>query len=86
VRGPGRCYEKFMRLGFGEILLILVIVLVMFGPSKLPQLGDALGKGIRSFKKATFDPDPEEAAPEKSQPSPQGAGSPAPADGAKARR
>jgi len=52
-----------MRLGFGEILLILVIALVVFGPSKLPQLGDALGKGIRNFKKATLEPDPEESAP-----------------------
>ena len=49
-----------MRLGFGEILLILVIALVVFGPKKLPQLGDALGKGIRNFKKATFDSDPDE--------------------------
>jgi len=42
-----------MRLGFGEILVILAIALLVFGPSKLPQLGDALGKGIRNFKKAS---------------------------------
>ncbi|HVP67124.1 MAG TPA: twin-arginine translocase TatA/TatE family subunit [Anaeromyxobacteraceae bacterium] len=42
-----------MRLGFGEILVILVIALLVFGPTKLPQLGDALGKGIRNFKKAS---------------------------------
>lgn len=42
-----------MRLGIGEILIILVIALLVFGPSKLPQLGDALGKGIRNFKKAS---------------------------------
>ncbi len=49
-----------MRIGTGEILLILAAVLLVFGPSKLPQLGDALGRGIRSFKKATSsDPDPE---------------------------
>lgn len=49
-----------MRLGTGEILLILAAVLLIFGPSKLPQLGDALGRGIRSFKKATnADPEPE---------------------------
>jgi sec-independent protein translocase protein TatA len=41
-----------MRLGFGEIVVILVIALLVFGPAKLPQLGDALGKGIRNFKKA----------------------------------
>jgi|WetSurMetagenome_2_1015567.scaffolds.fasta_scaffold645806_1 sec-independent protein translocase protein TatA len=42
-----------MRLGFGEIVLILIVALLIFGPSKLPQLGDALGKGIRSFRRAT---------------------------------
>jgi sec-independent protein translocase protein TatA len=42
-----------MRLGMGEILIVLVVVLLIFGPTKLPQLGDALGRGIRSFKRAT---------------------------------
>jgi sec-independent protein translocase protein TatA len=42
-----------MRLGFGEILLILAVALLIFGPTKLPQLGEALGKGIRNFKKST---------------------------------
>jgi sec-independent protein translocase protein TatA len=47
----------------GEIVLVLVIALLIFGPSKLPQLGDALGKSIRSFRKATTGHDePEEAA------------------------
>lgn len=41
-----------MRLGVGEMLIILVVALLVFGPSKLPQLGDALGKGIRNFRKA----------------------------------
>jgi sec-independent protein translocase protein TatA len=36
-----------------ELLLILTIIIVLFGASKLPQLGDALGKGIRSFRNAT---------------------------------
>jgi len=42
-----------MRLGFGEILIILVVVLLIFGANKIPQLGDALGKGIKNFRKAT---------------------------------
>jgi sec-independent protein translocase protein TatA len=46
-----------MRLGFGEILLILAVALLIFGPSKLPQLGEALGKGIRNFKKSSEGPD-----------------------------
>ena len=41
-----------MRLGPLEIGLILVIVLIIFGVGKLPQVGGALGKGIREFKKA----------------------------------
>jgi len=41
-----------MRLGFGEILIILVVVLLIFGAAKIPQLGDALGKGIKNFRKS----------------------------------
>jgi sec-independent protein translocase protein TatA len=37
-------------LGMGELLVILVIVLLVFGAGKLPQIGDALGKSIRNFK------------------------------------
>jgi len=40
------------KLGMGELLVILVIVLVLFGANKLPQLGKGLGEGIRSFKKS----------------------------------
>ena len=47
-----------MELGMGEILVIVVLVLLFFGPSKLPQLGDALGKGIRNFKKAASTDEP----------------------------
>ena len=38
-----------------HLILILVIVLVVFGPSKLPELGSSLGKGIREFKRASDD-------------------------------
>lgn len=37
--------------GFQELLVILLIVIVIFGASKLPQLGKGLGEGIRNFKK-----------------------------------
>jgi sec-independent protein translocase protein TatA len=40
-------------LGFGELLLIGVALLLLFGPSKLPELGKALGKGLHEFKKAS---------------------------------
>ncbi|MCX7944018.1 MAG: twin-arginine translocase TatA/TatE family subunit [Deltaproteobacteria bacterium] len=39
-------------LGLPELIIILVIILVIFGAGKLPQIGEALGKSIRSFKKA----------------------------------
>ena len=39
--------------GMGELLIILLIVLVIFGANKLPQIGDALGRSIRNFKRAT---------------------------------
>ena len=47
-----------MRLGMGEMLVVLVVVLLVFGPNKLPMLGDALGKGIRNFKKAADSDEP----------------------------
>ena len=61
---PGRCYTGDMRLGFGEILLILAVALLIFGPSKLPQLGEALGKGIRNFRKSSEGNDDSPAAKE----------------------
>ncbi|RMF44880.1 MAG: twin-arginine translocase TatA/TatE family subunit [Deltaproteobacteria bacterium] len=42
-------------LGTQELIIILVIVLVIFGAGKLPQVGGALGKGIRNFKKGMND-------------------------------
>ena len=40
-------------LGFPELILILIIALVVFGPGKLPEIGRAVGKGLSEFKKAT---------------------------------
>lgn len=42
-------------IGIPELILILIIGLVVFGPGKLPEVGKALGKGINEFKKATSD-------------------------------
>jgi sec-independent protein translocase protein TatA len=39
-------------LGFGELLLIAVVLLLVFGSSKLPQLGQGLGESVKSFRKA----------------------------------
>ncbi len=40
------------RLGTTELLIIFGVVLVVFGPSKLPELGSSLGKGIREFRQS----------------------------------
>ncbi len=48
-------------LGTGELILILVIALVIFGGSKIPELGAALGKGIKNFKKGLASVDEDES-------------------------
>ena len=45
----------FGSLGAPEILVIFVVALVVFGPSKLPEFGKSLGEAIRGFKKAISD-------------------------------
>lgn len=49
-------------LGIQELLIILVIALVLFGPGKLPQIGSGLGKAIRDFKKGLGGEEGEDAA------------------------
>ncbi len=44
-----------MNLGAPELIIILVIALLVLGPGKLPEVGSALGKSIREFRKATAD-------------------------------
>ena len=43
-------------IGMPEMLVILVIIFIIFGAGKLPEIGSALGRGIKSFKKATHEP------------------------------
>jgi sec-independent protein translocase protein TatA len=40
-------------LGMPEMIIILVIALIVFGPTKMPEIGKAMGKGIAEFKKAS---------------------------------
>ncbi len=47
-------------LGFPEITIILIIVLLIFGAGKLPEIMGSIGKGIRDFKKAVKEPDKED--------------------------
>jgi sec-independent protein translocase protein TatA len=49
-------------LGFGEIVLIALVALILFGPRKLPELGRALGKAFHDFRKA-MEGKPEETPP-----------------------
>jgi sec-independent protein translocase protein TatA len=46
-------------IGIGELLLILLIVMVIFGAGKLPQIGEGLGKAIANFKKSVSGKDGE---------------------------
>ncbi|MCL5031081.1 MAG: twin-arginine translocase TatA/TatE family subunit [Bacteroidetes bacterium] len=45
----------FDNMGMGELLIILLVVLILFGSKKIPDLAQGLGKGIREFKKAMRD-------------------------------
>lgn len=51
----------FGSLGFTELILILMIVLIIFGAGKLPQLGEGLGKAIKGFKKSVHEAEAIEA-------------------------
>jgi sec-independent protein translocase protein TatA len=42
-------------LGFGEILIIMLVVLLVFGAKRLPEVGASIGKGIREFKRSITD-------------------------------
>jgi sec-independent protein translocase protein TatA len=55
------------QLGVPELLIILVIVIVIFGVGKLPQIGGAIGQSIREFRTATKDASKDE--PDKDKPS-----------------
>ena len=52
-------------LGLPEMLLIFVIIVLIFGTSRIPELGKGLGEGIRNFKKAVKNEDADEAADKK---------------------
>jgi sec-independent protein translocase protein TatA len=51
-------------IGMPELIIILIIILIIFGAGKLPEIGSGIGRGIRNFKKATRD-QPEEISPPK---------------------
>ena len=54
-----------------ELIVILVIILIIFGAGKLPQIGEGIGKGIRNFKKATKDQEEIDVTPKKTEEIPE---------------
>jgi len=59
--------------GWSELVVILLIVLIIFGAGKLPEVGSSLGKGIKNFRKSLKEPDaidvtpPQEKRPDKKE-------------------
>ena len=56
-------------IGVQELLLILVVVLLLFGANKLPEIGGGLGKAIRNFRRASSEPDEIDITPKNKKPS-----------------
>ena len=53
LRETGLAYRRraMFGLGFSELLIILVIILIIFGAGRLPELGEGLGRGIKNFRR-----------------------------------
>jgi sec-independent protein translocase protein TatA len=54
-------------IGMPELIIILIIILIIFGAGKLPEIGSGIGKGIKNFKKATDEPPEELEAPDEEE-------------------
>ena len=55
-------------LGMPELIVILVIIVIIFGAGKLPEIGSGIGKGIKNFKEATKKEDPKKLDDENKEP------------------
>ena len=55
----------FENLGMGELLVILIVVLLLFGSKKIPEIAQGLGKGIREFKKSIKEVEEQITIPDK---------------------
>ncbi len=53
-------------LGMQELIIILIIIVILFGASRLPELGKGMGSFIKNFKKATSEPDEIDVTPNES--------------------
>jgi sec-independent protein translocase protein TatA len=58
----------FGQLGFGEILMIMVVILLLFGAKRIPDVAASFGKGIKEFKKNINDVTNDVAAPPRAEP------------------
>ena len=54
-------------IGMPELIVVLVIIMIVFGAGKLPQIGEGIGKGIRNFKKAISSDSDEPEEPSKTE-------------------
>ncbi len=54
-------------LGMPELIIIMVIVLLIFGAGKLPEVGSSIGKAIKGFKKSVKEPDAIDVTPDKEE-------------------
>ena len=54
-------------IGMPELLIVLVIILIIFGAGKLPEIGKGLGKGIRNFRNATTGKDEIDVSPKEDE-------------------
>lgn len=54
-------------IGMPELIIILIIILIIFGAGKLPEIGSGIGKGIKNFKKATMEKQDEIAPPKEDE-------------------
>jgi sec-independent protein translocase protein TatA len=58
-------FPLFGPIGTPELIVILIIVLILFGASRLPEIGKGIGQAIKNFKKATSEPDEIDVTPKK---------------------
>jgi sec-independent protein translocase protein TatA len=58
-------------IGMPELIVILIIIMIIFGAGKLPEIGSGIGKGIRNFKRATTDKPEEIESPKEKEKTPE---------------
>ena len=55
-------------IGMTELIVVLVIILIIFGANKLPEIGSGMGRAIKNFKKATTEPEEIEVSAKQNEP------------------